>query len=64
MRAYAVRLRRLPRIEFSVHTSVAPHISYLFKHALVQDAAYSTLLRGPRQRLHGRIAAVLEDKFP
>ena len=41
----------------------APHASYLFKHALVQDAAYSTLLRGRRQELHGRVAAVLEQHF-
>jgi class 3 adenylate cyclase/predicted ATPase len=39
---------------------VPPHASYLFKHALVQDAAYGTLLRGRRQELHGRVAAVLE----
>jgi predicted ATPase len=41
----------------------APHASYLFKHALVQDAAYSTLLRGRRQELHGRVAAALEAHF-
>jgi tetratricopeptide (TPR) repeat protein len=41
----------------------APHALYLFKHALVQDAAYSTLLRGRRQELHGRVAAVLETHF-
>jgi class 3 adenylate cyclase/tetratricopeptide (TPR) repeat protein len=40
-----------------------PDAVYTFKHALVQDAAYSTLLRGPRQQLHGRIAAVLEEQF-
>ena len=40
-----------------------PHASYLFKHALVQDAAYSTLLRGRRQELHGRVAAALETHF-
>ena len=40
-----------------------PHASYLFKHALVQDAAYSTLVRGKRQELHGRVAAVLELDF-
>jgi predicted ATPase len=33
-----------------------PESSYLFKHALVLDAAYGTLLRGRRQRLHARIA--------
>jgi predicted ATPase len=41
----------------------APHASYLFKHALVQDAAYSTLLRSRRQELHARVAAVLEQHF-
>jgi predicted ATPase len=35
----------------------------LFKHALVQDAAHSTLLREPRRALHARIATALEDKF-
>ena len=39
----------------------APHSSYLFKHALVQDA---TLLRARRQHLHARVAALLEDNFP
>ena len=33
-----------------------PHATYLFKHALVQDAAYGTLLREPRRALHARIA--------
>ena len=42
---------------------IAPHASYLFKHALVQDAAYSTLLRGRRQELHARVAAALEAHF-
>jgi class 3 adenylate cyclase len=42
---------------------VAPHSSYLFKHALVQDAAYSTLLRVRRQDLHARVAAVIEHYF-
>jgi len=42
----------------------SPHSSYIFKHALVQDAAYGTLLRDRRQRLHARIAATLEDRFP
>jgi predicted ATPase len=42
---------------------VAPHATYLFKHALVQDAAYSTLLREPRHELHARIAETLESQF-
>ena len=40
-----------------------PHATYLFKHALVQDTAYGTLLRTQRQELHARIAEVLEQKF-
>ena len=40
-----------------------PHASYLFKHALVQDAAYGTLLREPRRALHARIAEILERDF-
>jgi predicted ATPase len=42
---------------------VPPHESYLFKHALVQDAAYGTLLREPRRALHSRIAEALENQF-
>ena len=42
---------------------VPPHASYLFKHALVQDAAYGTLLREPRRALHARIAETLESQF-
>jgi class 3 adenylate cyclase/predicted ATPase len=40
-----------------------PHASYLFNHALVQDAAYSTLLREPRRALHAHIAQTLESQF-
>lgn len=41
-----------------------PRSIFLFKHALIQDAAYSTLLRGPRRNLHARIAQALEESFP
>jgi class 3 adenylate cyclase/predicted ATPase len=40
-----------------------PHSTYLFKHALVQDAAYGTLLREQRRTLHSRIAETLESQF-
>ena len=40
-----------------------PHAAYLFKHALVQDAAYGLLLREPRRHLHARIAETLESRF-
>jgi hypothetical protein len=42
---------------------VPPQVTYLFKHALVQDAAYGTLLREPRRALHARIAETLETSF-
>ncbi len=38
--------------------------AYLFKHALLRDAAYSTLLRSRRQELHRRIVCVLRQDFP
>ena len=43
---------------------IPPHASYLFKHALVQDAAYGTLLREPRRALHAAIVEALESRFP
>ena len=42
---------------------VPPHATYLFKHTLVQDAAYGTLLRKPRRALHTRIADAFERQF-
>ena len=41
-----------------------PHATYRFKHALVQDAAYETLLREPRRALNARIAETFESQFP
>jgi predicted ATPase len=41
-----------------------PHTSYLFKHALVQDAAYATLLRARRRQLHAAVTTALEREFP
>jgi class 3 adenylate cyclase len=56
-------LERLAEAGLLFCRGVAPHSSYLFKHALVQDAAYGTLLRAKRQELHARVAAVLEEHF-
>jgi class 3 adenylate cyclase/predicted ATPase len=42
---------------------VPPSATYLFKHSLVQDAAYGLLLREPRRELHARIAETLESNF-
>ena len=42
----------------------SPRSNFLFKHGLLRDAAYSTLLRGPRRTLHARIAQAIEEVFP
>ena len=57
-------LDRLVAAGLLFRQGVPPHASYLFKHALVQDAAYGTLLREPRRALHARIAETLETGFP
>jgi tetratricopeptide (TPR) repeat protein len=57
-------LDRLTNASLLFVRGTPPDSGYIFKHALVQDAAYGTLLRGRRRRLHGRIAATLEDRFP
>jgi class 3 adenylate cyclase/predicted ATPase len=56
-------LDRLVAAGLLFRQGVPPHASYLFKHALVQDAAYGTLLREPRRTLHARIAGALESQF-
>ena len=56
-------LDRLTEAGLLFRQGVSPHATYLFKHALVQDAAYGTLLREPRRALHARIAEVLESQF-
>jgi class 3 adenylate cyclase/tetratricopeptide (TPR) repeat protein len=57
-------LAQLVRAELVFRRGTLPDVEYTFKHALVQDAAYSTLLRNRRQQLHGRITATLEGQFP
>jgi hypothetical protein len=54
----ASALERLIAAGLLFRQGVPPEASYLFKHALVQDAAYGTLLREPRRALHARIAEV------
>ena len=56
-------LDRLVAAGLLFRQGVPPQASYLFKHALVQDAAYGTLLREPRRALHARIAEALESQF-
>jgi predicted ATPase len=56
-------LAQLIDAELIFRRGTPPDAEYTFKHALVQEAAYSTLLRSRRQQLHGRIAATLETQF-
>jgi tetratricopeptide (TPR) repeat protein len=56
-------LRQLTDAGLLFCRGTAPHASYLFKHALVQDAAYGTLLRARRRQMHARVAGVLEQHF-
>jgi class 3 adenylate cyclase/tetratricopeptide (TPR) repeat protein len=57
-------LAKLVRAELIFRRGTPPDAEYTFKHVLVQDAAYGTLLRSRRQQLHARIAATLKDRFP
>jgi len=56
-------LDRLIRAGLLFRQGVPPQASYLFKHALVRDAAYGTLLREPRCALHARVVETLESQF-
>jgi predicted ATPase len=57
-------LAQLVNAELIFRRGTPPDAEYTFKHALVQDAAYSTLLRGRRHHLHAQIAKILEQQFP
>jgi predicted ATPase/class 3 adenylate cyclase len=57
-------LHQLVEAEFLYQQGLPPQATYLFKHALIQDAAYQSLLRSTRQQYHQRIAQVLEARFP
>ena len=57
-------LGRLMAAELIHRRGAPPDASYVFKHALVQDTAYESLLKSRRQILHSRIAKILETQFP
>jgi class 3 adenylate cyclase/predicted ATPase len=57
-------LGRLVEAELVYQRGLPPQATYIFKHALIQDAAYASLLRSTRQQYHQRIALVLETQFP
>jgi class 3 adenylate cyclase len=57
-------LRQLVEAELVYQRGVLPQTTYRFKHALIQEAAYQSLLRGVRQQYHQRIAQAMEAHFP
>jgi TOMM system kinase/cyclase fusion protein len=57
-------LHQLVEAEFLYQRGLPPQATYLFKHALIQDAAYQSLLKSTRQQYHQRIAQVLAARFP
>ncbi|MEO5863115.1 MAG: AAA family ATPase, partial [Burkholderiales bacterium] len=57
-------LERLTESGLAFRRGTPPDAVYTFKHALVQDAAYDSLLKTRRQDLHGKIARVIEERFP
>jgi class 3 adenylate cyclase/predicted ATPase len=57
-------LTQLVEAELFYQRGIPPQATYVFKHALIQDTAYQSLLKGTRQQYHQRIAQVLEQQFP
>ena len=57
-------LGQLVEAELLYQRGMPPQATYVFKHALIQEAAYQSLLKSRRQQVHQRIAQVLEAQFP
>jgi predicted ATPase len=57
-------LHQLVEAEFLYQQGLPPQTTYVFKHALIQETAYQSLLKSTRQQYHQRIAQVLEAQFP
>jgi class 3 adenylate cyclase/tetratricopeptide (TPR) repeat protein len=58
------RLEQLVAAELLYQRGRPPRATYRFKHALIQDAAYASLLKSTRQQMHQQVARVLEAQFP
>ncbi|MBK8249810.1 MAG: AAA family ATPase [Gemmatimonadetes bacterium] len=61
--ALDIALKRMMELDLISRNGVAPRWNYVFKHALIQDAAYESLLKKTRQEYHGRIADTLPTQF-
>jgi predicted ATPase len=59
----AKALRQLLAAELVFRRGTLPETTYVFKHALVREAAYASLPKGKRQQLHARVAQALEERF-
>src|SRR5262249_53885805 len=57
-------LAQLVRAELLYQRGRPPRARYIFKHALIQDAAYASLLKSTRQQVHQQIAQIFEARFP
>src|SRR5262249_11318650 len=57
-------LTRLVEADILYQRGLPPQAHYIFKHTLIQDAAYQSLLKSTRQQYHQQIAEVVEERFP
>ena len=57
-------LRKLTDAELLYVRGIAPEATYLFKHALIRDAAYEALLKSRRKELHRQVARTIDEQFP
>ncbi len=57
-------LAQLVAADFLAQRGVLPHAEFSFKHALIQEVAYHTMLRSRRREVHGRVARTLLERFP
>src|SRR5262245_4761804 len=64
MKQFDHALGQLVASELVLQRGLPPEAMYSFKHALVQDTAYQSLLRSKRHQLHAKIARIMEERFP
>jgi class 3 adenylate cyclase/predicted ATPase len=62
--ALQAHLTALVQAELLYQRGLLPHTTYIFKHALIQEAAHQSLLKSTRQQYHQQIAQILEERFP